>query len=303
MEEKPNQEAKVETEKVEAQNQQTPPVIAEVPEESVAIPQKSIVLFPTVILLVVVSVFAGSLLYQNRQLKSLLKINSFDECTKANGVIQESYPPVCVTKDGRRFTKEVGQEEKTNSLLPTTTPETDQEIKTTTQTISVKYSPKPEWKTYTDKVAGFSIQYNPNPSGDYNFRQLTNKQEEGKGVKIISCHTPLSGPSAGKEVCNDQLTINVYTNYKGTPLKEWHKNAGIAKDCKNSYAEIMLDDQKGLLLTNNDCNSWGESFVLIPNNDKVIVLHYLEYSLDEKNGKITIGDSNKELLSTFHIES
>ncbi len=90
------------------------PIIVEIPEESQAIPQKSIVIFPTVILLIVVSIFAGYLLYQNRQLKKALKINSFDACVKENGIIQESYPRVCVTKDGRRFTEEIKE-----TLTPT----------------------------------------------------------------------------------------------------------------------------------------------------------------------------------------
>ena len=102
------------------QNQTVPPtpqisrpdstIVAEVPEESQAIPKKSIIVFPTVILLILVSVFAGYLLYQNMQLKKALKINSFADCVNANGglnLIQESYPRVCVTKDGRRFVEEI----------------------------------------------------------------------------------------------------------------------------------------------------------------------------------------------------
>ncbi len=81
------------------------PIIAEVPEESQAIPQKSIVIFPTVVLLIIVSTFTGYLLYQNIQLKKALKISSFDDCAQEKGIIQESYPRVCITKDGRRFTE------------------------------------------------------------------------------------------------------------------------------------------------------------------------------------------------------
>ena len=145
MEGNQNQEVKLETEKVETPNQQTPPVIAEVPEESVAIPQKSVVLFPTVILLIIVSVFAGSLLYQNKQLKDQLKINSFEDCAKAkNSLIQESYPPVCVTKDGRRFTQNVMPEE-TKTPVPIIVPENsseNEEENVSTQTSSLKQTPQ-----------------------------------------------------------------------------------------------------------------------------------------------------------------
>jgi hypothetical protein len=43
-------------------------------------------------------------IWQNNELKKLLNINSFEECTKAKGSqIQTTEPPKCVTKDGREF--------------------------------------------------------------------------------------------------------------------------------------------------------------------------------------------------------
>lgn len=105
------------------QIQKPPPLISEVPEESQSIPQKSIVLFPTVILLIISSVFAGSLLYQNIQLKKALKINSFEDCAKEKGVIQESYPRVCITKDGRRFEEKIKETPiPSPTILPTESP-------------------------------------------------------------------------------------------------------------------------------------------------------------------------------------
>jgi hypothetical protein len=39
--------------------------------------------------------------------------SSFEECKVARGsVIQESYPPVCVSKDGKRFIKSIPKEEQ-----------------------------------------------------------------------------------------------------------------------------------------------------------------------------------------------
>jgi hypothetical protein len=52
------------------QIQETKPKFEEVPEESVAMPKKSIIVFPTVILLVIISIIAGYLLYQNYQLRT-----------------------------------------------------------------------------------------------------------------------------------------------------------------------------------------------------------------------------------------
>lgn len=137
------------------QDQTTPPpiqpephstIVAEVPEESQAIPQKSIIVFPTVILLIIVSALAGYLLYQNRELKKALKINSFADCVNANGglnLIQESYPRVCVTKDGRKFVEEI----KTPIPTPITIEEPENtpfpEEKESTNSILTK-SPTPQ---------------------------------------------------------------------------------------------------------------------------------------------------------------
>lgn len=130
------------------QNQTTPPpiqpephstIVAEVPEESQAIPQKSIIVFPTVILLIIVSALAGYLLYQNRELKKALKINSFADCINENGglnLIQESYPRVCVTRDGRRFVEEIE--------TPTATPVTIIE--------ELENTPFPEEKESTNSI-------------------------------------------------------------------------------------------------------------------------------------------------------
>jgi|GEM_PF-3063157 len=110
------------------------PEFEEVPEESVAIPKKSIILFPTVILLVLISIFAGYLLFQNYQLKNSLKITDFTTCASdTSSVIQESYPRACVTKDGRRFT------EKASPLSPT--------------------DPTADWETYNNDIIEISLKY------------------------------------------------------------------------------------------------------------------------------------------------
>lgn len=44
-------------------------------------------------------------------------ISNFDECVKAGYAILESYPPQCVTKDGKSFTQDIGNElEKTDQI-------------------------------------------------------------------------------------------------------------------------------------------------------------------------------------------
>lgn len=56
-------------------------------------------LFVIVILAVIAG--CGYYLYQNSEKKQ--SISSFQECADAGYPVQESYPEVCVTKDGKRF--------------------------------------------------------------------------------------------------------------------------------------------------------------------------------------------------------
>ncbi len=46
------------------------------------------------------------------------RITTYDECTKASGSkIQETYPQICVTKDGKHFTQDTSEGSKTSSYL------------------------------------------------------------------------------------------------------------------------------------------------------------------------------------------
>lgn len=72
------------------------------------------------ILVICSSVFGLLALQQKEQKKELLKhITSFEECEKAEGsMVQESYPPTCVTADKRSFVQDIGNElEYTDSIL------------------------------------------------------------------------------------------------------------------------------------------------------------------------------------------
>jgi hypothetical protein len=57
-----------------------------------------------------------------KQISTKQVVTNYDECAQVNGsVIQESYPEVCVTKDGQRFVRLFTEEEQQN-LVPTTDP-------------------------------------------------------------------------------------------------------------------------------------------------------------------------------------
>ncbi|HUS26437.1 MAG TPA: hypothetical protein VMY99_03755 [Nevskiaceae bacterium] len=62
-----------------------------------------------IILLVLAAIGIGVVIWLAwiRPSRASSSINSYDACAKAGNEIQESYPPVCVTKDGRRFVQPV----------------------------------------------------------------------------------------------------------------------------------------------------------------------------------------------------
>jgi len=49
----------------------------------------------------------GGYLLMNDNSSNPDNISSFEECAAAGNIIQESYPPVCRTPDGKSFTKKV----------------------------------------------------------------------------------------------------------------------------------------------------------------------------------------------------
>lgn len=97
-------------------------------------PKNNLLIIVAIILLVMAVGAVGYFVYKNVLVKTQ-PITSYDECAKAKGsIIQETFPPVCVTKDGQRFVQEV---------LPTPTPDVTA-----------------SWKTFTGKV--FEYKYPDN---------------------------------------------------------------------------------------------------------------------------------------------
>lgn len=64
----------------------------------------------TVILLFVLLIAVGLVAGLSMQMREQGEILTYEDCEKASGsMIQESYPEVCVTKDGQRFTNPAQQ--------------------------------------------------------------------------------------------------------------------------------------------------------------------------------------------------
>ena len=95
------------------------PVVQPPVQSSAPVKPKNKLTTVLVIFIVLLSLgAAGFFTYQYIQLKQQTSITTFEECVKASGnMIQTIYPATCVTKDGRRFTQPITEEQQ-NQLPP-----------------------------------------------------------------------------------------------------------------------------------------------------------------------------------------
>lgn len=167
--------------------------------------------------------------------------------------------------------------------------------------LSISYSPNPNWETYTDSAAGFSLQYPAAPTGLYNFHQAISNAEPGKGLTLNTCNTPTTGPGAGQEVCLKTYDLTVYSNYAGSSRREWFtQNLTSYPDCQVYFADLTLAGQNALVATSN-CSSWGETYILIPDGSRMLALTVQGYSRNATTGIISLSAALEETLSTFRL--
>ncbi len=73
------------------------------------------------IIAAVIIILLGVAIFYFQQSLAIKQISGYEDCIQAKGsLIQESYPAVCVTKDGRRFTQ--------NLIPPTPSPAAENEV-------------------------------------------------------------------------------------------------------------------------------------------------------------------------------
>ena len=71
-----------------------------------------------VIILVIIIWFA----FANKIIAPQREITNFDECVAAGNPVQESYPERCMTKDGKSFTQDIGNEMEKSDLIKANSP-------------------------------------------------------------------------------------------------------------------------------------------------------------------------------------
>lgn len=250
--------------------------------------QKGITSLVIVLLGLMVIVLLGSFfLYINRT-KLPQTITTQSEASKVLNTSNKKGSPIPSVNSTNRPVQSL---EVTNK--PSTVP-----VSTVSQ-MSIQYASKANWQTYTDEVSGFSIQFNTNPVQPYNSHQSLGLQQQGKSVSVNGCNTPPNGPTAGKEVCLEQYSIEIYNNYNGGSRREWfNQNFNNDPNCQKYYSDLSLANRNAMIIT-SDCSSWGETSVLVPNGSQMIFFTTKGYSRNDSTGKIALSDWLQGALSTF----
>lgn len=183
-------------------------------------------------ILAITSIFAvliaAFFIWQNNELKKLLAINSFEECTKAKGSqIQTTEPPKCITKDGREFEgprKEEAKEdiwEKYGSQNFSFIYPAGVKIKEENKTISLIYLGKTQ-KEETELYDGYSFSISQTENAS-NLLSLAKKERQ-----------------TSLEVCNNQEKVSEIEEIEVAQIKGYQYTS----NCTIKTTKIYLQNLK-----------------------------------------------------------
>lgn len=80
--------------------------------------KKLLIVLVAVVLLVAIYLIYITYGQTNRDKNnSQTSVSSFDDCVAAGNAVQESYPPICVTPEGKSFTQDIGNELEKTDLI------------------------------------------------------------------------------------------------------------------------------------------------------------------------------------------
>lgn len=161
-----------------------------------------------------------------QEYKAPPSISSYETCVQARGSrIQESYPATCVTRDGRQFTQPLTKNEQRNLVPPDETS---------------------KWKTYTNTVRGYTINYPPDWTIDATHAE-TPLEDAGGATLIIqkgAYKLTILWPAAfGPGIClfDDQSRVGTseMTQFCEGPYMEFRSTDG-----KNIYRRLSEPDRQ-----------------------------------------------------------
>lgn len=192
-----------------------PPVVNQPVQQPIEKPKsKNNLLMVVAIILLIMAVGAvGYFVYENLIAKPPV-IASYDDCTKAKGsVIQESFPPVCVTKGGQQFTQEVS---------PIPTPDVTA-----------------GWKTYINQKFGFSIKYPTDYSLHDDGPNYVEQQIE-KGQQVSGTQPAILDTITFSNLAKNQFSINIFPKTPDADINDVYEFSGI---CGTQFADKTISNQ------------------------------------------------------------
>lgn len=211
-------------------------------------------------------------------------VSSYEECMEAkNSIVSQSYPAVCVTKDGKRFIQPLTDEEKKSLQPPDSTA---------------------DWKTYKDDLNGFEVNYLETNS-DYAKGLMPLKQyldnDLTVGYHLLLLRNTLKKQYFGMKVQKANVKVSLLDYWKSE--SEIAKSGIIFSDCtfnqclggyKNSQKQSVfrlsngeVDGRKALFVDNPMPGEYQTTIVLRLSDD---------YILEIKKSGDTISD---QILSMF----
>lgn len=66
---------------------------------------------------------------KQQQDRASVIVTSFEECARAGNMVRESYPSVCVSRDGKMFTQDIGNELEKRELIRIAMPRPNEAVK------------------------------------------------------------------------------------------------------------------------------------------------------------------------------
>ena len=170
---------------------------------------------------------------------------------------------------------------------PTSTPSANTPLENL-QTEVIEYSPKASWPSYTDRIAGFVVQYPPN-------HKLAENVMEGQSVDFLKCDG--KGPNTGKMVCLPAFSIDIYHDYDGGSRRVWLTSK--VPFYRPYYQNFVINGAKALVAIEG--NPGGSSWVsvAIPRGSTMVVVSETGLSWDPDTGRLPDLSYLKQILSTF----
>lgn len=177
----------------------------------------------------------------------------------------------------------------TSEASPAPTPSVEEQKPTEElPTETLRYQPNSSWSTFTDNVAGYSIQY---PKG----YKLGDGIREGENVYFLNCTA--KDPRTGGELCLSGFGLQIYYDFNQGSRRTWLNQKFPVY--KPYYQNYIIDGKKALVAIEGNPGGSSALFIAIPNGSTMVVYTKTFVAWDPDTGKLPDLTYDKQILQTF----